>query len=152
MKKTILVAGLLLMTIFTSNAQSTWELIYHNDKNGETVEGNISELIRAIRNGKEIRMAWWFQHPLEEKIKVEHLADAAFLTIASDSIVYGQIKPIYGQIPDFDNAKVTLKENLEWVMIGGTNGKWDTMTRNMTTGETISHELRKTDFKWYVRD
>ncbi len=140
-----------LITSFVSLAQVDWKLIYHNNEEGQGVEGDISILIQAVRDGKEIRLAWWAQSPTDPKRKVEHLADAAFLTIMSDSIVFGQIKPIYGQTPDFDAFTITLKENLEWVLIGGTNGKSDAMTRNTVTGEILGHNDRSRSLKWYVR-
>ncbi len=152
MKQTVLL--ILFFVVFSfAKAQSNWELVYHHDKEGNAIEGNVNDLIEAIRNGKEIRLAWWSEPRAEyPKRKVEHLADATFLTIMSDSIVFGQIRPIYGQIPDFNEFKFTLKENLEWIIIGGTNGKTDSMTRNTVTGEIVSHNARQLPLKWYVRN
>lgn len=129
-----------------------WKLIYENDKSGNTISGNIEVLKDAVRDGKEIRIGWGFQHPSIKKISVEHVADAAFLTILSDSIVHAQIRPIIGQSPDFDEGTVQLKENLEWVFIGGTNGKMDSMTRNTITGEIVDHKLRASSFRWFLMD
>lgn len=147
----------ILVTLFcfvalTTQAQNSWTLVLHNDENGKIVSGDVSDLIQAVRDGKEVRIAWWGQSPSDPKRKVEHLADASFLTIMSDSIVFGQIEPIYGQVPDFNEFKITLKENLEWVIIGGTNGKSDAMTRNVVTGEIIGHNARNRPFKWYVKN
>ena len=96
----ILSALLLCLTTTSSYAQD-WELVYQNDAQGKTVFGTIDNLKSAVRQGHEIRIGWGFQHPEIEKVSVEHIADAAFLTIQSDSIVYAQIRPIYGQTPDF---------------------------------------------------
>ncbi len=150
MKSTIFT--ILLLAAIVTQAQVSWTMVYHNDSEGKRENGNIGDLIEAIRNGKEIRMAWWAQSPSNPKRKVEHLADASFLTIMSDSIVFGQIEPIYGQTPDFNDFTVTLKENLEWVMIGGTNGNSDAMTSNTITGEILGHSKRKRAFKWYVKN
>ena len=129
-----------------------WKVIYENGAEGRALQGNIDELKEAIRLGEEVRIAWGFQHPQQKDIRVEHLADASFLTIQSDSIVHAQINPIYGQSPDFDQGIILLKENLEWVFIGGTNGKMDSMTRNTITGEIVNHSMRNSRFKWYVRN
>ncbi len=150
MRVAILIVWLFIPSIVP--AQDNWTLVYHNDPEGQSVQGDISDLIQAVRDGKEIRLAWWAQSPADPKRKVEHLADATFLTIMSDSIVFGQIEPIYGQIPDFNEYTITLKENLEWVMIGGTNGSSDSMTRNTITGEISGHNKRNLSFKWYVRN
>lgn len=127
------------------SAQDSWRLVYHNNEDGEAVEGQISDLITAVKEGKEIRMAWWGR-------RVYHLSDASFLTILTDSVVFGQIKPIYGQTPEFTDYTITLKENLQWSMTGGTNGKSDAMMTNTATGEIAGHNARKRAFKWYVRE
>ena len=149
MKKSLLILALFV----TSFCQAQeWKLIYHNDADGKAISGQIADLIQAVRDGKEIRMAWGGQSPNDPKRKVEHLANAAFLTIMSDSIVFGQIAPIYGQTPDFNEFSITLKENLQWVMIGGTNGKSDASMTNQKTGGVVGHNARERWFKWYVKD
>lgn len=152
MKCTILLLiPICFLSISTLRSQD-WQLIYQNDDNGNAVFGELTALKNAIRTGKEIRIAWGFQHPENTVVRVEHVADAAFLTIQSDSIVYAQIRPITGQTPDFENFQILLKENLEWLFIGGTSGAMDTMMRNVITGEIVRHELRKNGFKWFVKE
>ncbi|MEM1340393.1 MAG: hypothetical protein AAGF96_21745 [Bacteroidota bacterium] len=146
-----LVPFLLFFFYISVNSQE-WKLIYQNDDDGNAVFGALIDLKMAVRNGKDIRIAWGFQHPEKEEVRVEHLADAAFLTIQSDSVVYAQIRPITGQTPDFENYQIILKENLEWTFIGSTKGDMDTMMRNKITGEIIRHQLRKSSFKWFVRN
>ncbi len=148
--KTLLTCSMLLISIHLF-AQD-WNILYQNDKDGKALKGNIEDLKSAIRNGKEVRIGWGFQHPTIKKVSVEHVADAAFLTIQSDSIVHAQIRPIIGQVPDFSEGSIILKENLEWVFIGGTNGKMDSMTRNMITGEIVDHKLRTAAFKWFIKE
>lgn len=147
--KTLLTCSMLLLSIHL--LAQDWAIIYQNDKDGNALKGNIEDLKSAIRNGKEVRIGWGFQHPTRKNISVEHVANATFLTIQSDSIVHAQIRPIIGQSPDFNEGTIKLKENLEWVFIGGTNGKMDSMTRNMITGEIVDHKLRSSSFKWFVK-
>lgn len=131
--------------------QGPWELVYHNDKSGKTLAGDVQTLIADVRNGERIRIYWFFQHPTDKTIKVEHLTEAKFLTILSDAVVLAQIDPIIGQSPDFDAQRIDLKENLEWSFIASSNGKCDTMTRNSTTGEIMDHKSRTYEVKWFVR-
>lgn len=139
--------SLVYLTGFTQD----WKLVYHNDADGNAIEGDIEELIQAVYDGKEVRMAWWSRQNEEGVSRVYHLADAAFLTIMMDSVVMAQIRPIYGQTPEFEDYTITLKENLEWVSIGGTNGHSDAMMRNVITGEIVGHNQRKNARKWYVK-
>ena len=148
--KSILLFTLILCLGTVLQAQE-WKLIYENDKDGNAVTGELEDLIQAVRDGQSIRIAWWAQHPTRSEIKVEHLTDASFMTIMGDSIVFTQIRPITGQVPDFTTSKITLKENLEWVFIGGTNGKMDYITRNTISGEIIDHGESQRPFKWYIQ-
>ena len=142
----------LILTSISSLAYAQdWELVYHNDTAGNQVEGTLAALISAVKNGKEVRIAWWSGLNEAGKPRVYHLADAAFLTIMSDSIVFAQIRPIAGQTPNLKEGTMTLKENLEWTCIGGTNGDFDSMMRHKVTGEIVGHGKRKSAFKWYIR-
>lgn len=152
MKKSIL---LIIILFFSLNCfaqdKSNWKLVYHNDSNGKTIEGKIETLIGAVRNGEKIRIYWFFQSQNDKTKKVEHFADAKFLTVLSDSIVFAQIDPIIGQTPNFDLQTIKLKENLEWSLIVATNGKSDTMMRNLVTGEILGHDSMPFAIKWYIK-
>lgn len=143
-KKYLLLTFLFVITL-EANSQKDWKLIYANTEQGVRTHGNITELIQTVREGEEIRLGWGGR-------RVEHVANASFLTILTDSVVFAQIEPIYGQTPEFTDYTITLKENLEWVLMGGTNGKSDAMMRNMVTGEIVGHNSRNRAFKWFVRE
>ena len=133
------------------HGEGNWVLIYENDAEGNSVFGDLDDLIGAVRNGESVRISWYHQSPSDSKRKVEHLADAKFITIMSDQTVLAQIDPIAGQVPDFDKQQITLKENLEWSLIASSNGKNDQMTRNVVTGEIVDHGIRNWGTKWFVK-
>lgn len=152
MNKFILLASLLTLSLSGfAQDKDNWELVYHNDEVGNTIEGDIEVLIEAVREGEEIRIYWSAQSANDKTKKVEHFADAKFLTVLSDSVVFAQIDPIIGQTPDFDLKTITFKENLEWSLMAATNGKSDTMMRNVVTGEIIGHNLVPFAIKWYAK-
>ena len=148
MKKSLLIIAMMLFTTLTYSQK--WTLVYQNDAQGETVSGSLEDLRSAVRDGLPIRIGWQAQSSTNPKIKVEHVADAKFLTIMSDEVVFAQIDPIVGQTPDFDDQFIELKENVAWVMIAASNGKADTMMRNVMTGEVMGHNKRPRAIDWYV--
>lgn len=153
MNKFLLLASLLTLPLSGfAQDKDNWELVYHNDVEGNTVGGNIEALIEAVRKGDEIRIYWSAQSPNDKTKKVEHFADAKFLTVLSDSIVFAQIDPIIGQTPDFDSQTISFKENLQWSLLAASNGRSDTMMRNVVTGEIIGHNLVPFAIKWYTRN
>lgn len=138
-------------SLLPAQNQSKWELIYENDSDGKAIQGNLNELMQAIRGGAEIRVGWLHQSPEQPIIKVEHLANAKFVTIMSDQTVFAQIDPIIGQTPDFKKQLILLKENLEWSFIASSNGLQESMLRNLSSGEVLDHQRRRWGIKWYVR-
>jgi len=99
----------------TSNAG--WQKVFENDKNGQAVFGDKSKLLDAVRLGYPIRIGWGSN-------RVEHVADADFLTIFEGEEVFAQIKSIVGQAPriDGDSLKIRFRTQNHWTKIAGTNG------------------------------
>ncbi|MEO9869127.1 hypothetical protein [Ekhidna sp.] len=137
---------LFLVTSYQSFSQDNWELIYHNDDLGNSISGDLNSLIKAVESGEEIRIAWGSRSG-----RIKHLAEASFITVMKDSIVFAQIDPIIGQTPNFENGEIAFKENLEWSFIGGSNGKMTTIMRNVVTGDILGRNVRKSSFKWFIK-
>ncbi|BFP40266.1 hypothetical protein FGF1_11110 [Flavobacteriaceae bacterium GF1] len=145
---------LLFLLLFTAGfSQTGWKLVYENDAEGKTVNGDLDELVLAIQHGEPVRIYYNSKKPNDPDTYVEHTALVKFFTILNSPegrFVTAQIDPIVGQIPLFDQGHVLLKENLEWSLIASTNGKNDTMTRNVITGEIVGHQIRSWGTKWFV--
>lgn len=143
--------NLALFTALTLGLEAqTWELVYENDKDGNTVKGSKNDLIQFVRDGLPLRVAWWSERPGNPEIKVEHVANAKFMTIMSNKTVFAQIDPIIGQVPDFEQQEIRFRENQQWAMIAGSNGKMESMMTNLKTGEILGHGIRNSAFKWFV--
>ena len=71
----------------------------------------------AVRLGYPVRIGWGSN-------RVEHVADADFLTIFEGEEVFAQIKSIIGQAPriDGDSLKIRFRTQNHWTKIAGTNG------------------------------
>lgn len=145
----MIAVGLLLVG---SLCAQKWGVVYQNDAEGNKMKGSMEALIQAVRDGLPMRVAWSGQSKTDPRIKVEHVADAKFLTIMSDEVVFVQIDPIIGQTPDFEKQFIELKENTSWVSIMSTNGKCDNVMRNLITGEIIGHNKVQRAVTWFVRE
>jgi hypothetical protein len=128
-----------------------WNLIYENDENGKKLAGNLDTLLRAVRKGEPIRIAWQIEHPTNKRLKVEHFADAGFVTILNDTVVFAQIDPILGQTPNIKDQFISLKENTSWAFCASSLGNNDSMNMNTKTGDILDHKNWRTGIKWFVR-
>jgi hypothetical protein len=156
--KTALIVGLSILVSISlfgekkgnqQKVEDGWSLVYSNDENGNRVSGDLGKLISAIRNGEQIRIGWTIEDPTDKSLKVEHSADAKFITILSDSTVFAQIDPIIGQTPIVKDKTVTLKENIEWSFSASSLGNNDSMNINTKTGEIVDHKPFKCGIKWF---
>jgi hypothetical protein len=156
--KTALIVGLSILASISlfgekkgnqQKVEDGWSLVYSNDENGNRVSGDLGKLISAIRNGEQIRIGWTIEDPTNKSLKVEHSADAKFITILSDSTVFAQIDPIIGQTPSVKDKTVTLKENIEWSFSASSLGNNDSMNINTKTGEIVDHKPFKCGIKWF---
>ncbi len=124
---------------------SEWKLIYKNDKDGKAIFGTKEDLFKAIRKGKEVRIGWGGG-------RVEHFADAKFLTITNGKEVFAQIDPIIGQRPelDGDTLRVNFRESSQWTIIVGTNGFSDRLNIDILKDSVVGHRNLTTEVSWFV--
>ena len=93
-----------------------WHKVFQNDEKGAVTFGDKEKLIEAVRLGCPVRIGWGGN-------RVEHVADAAFLTILEGE-VFAQIDKIVGQAPriEGDTVKIRFRTQNHWTKIAGTNG------------------------------
>lgn len=94
----------------TKQREAEWTIVYEQVPGSEVANGSKQRLIEAVRSGKEVRIYW-------ATGRVEHLADAGFLTVFGGE-VFAQVQPIRGQRPSLEvnPPSITLAaEGNEWV-------------------------------------
>ena len=78
------------------SSQAGWQKVFKNAPDGTSLYGNKSDLIDAVRLGYPVRIGWGSN-------RIEHVADASFLTIFDNKEVFAQIESIIGQAPAVEN-------------------------------------------------
>ncbi len=122
-----------------------WQLVYKNDANGQAIYGKKEQLLDAVRLGYPIRIGWGSS-------RVEHVADADFLTIFNGTEVFAQIKPIIGQHPQVngDSLKIAFRTNNKWIKMAGTNGYSTSLMTDYMQDTIVGGGERFTATTWYV--
>lgn len=123
-----------------------WQKVFKNDVNGKVLFGEKSKLIDAVRLGYPVRIGWGSN-------RIEHVADADFLTIFEGKEVFAQIKTIIGQQPqvDGDSLKIRFRMQNNWTKISGTNGFSTGFMTNYFTDSIVGGGIdRYTATTWYV--
>lgn len=153
MKKATLVKGLLGLLFLVALAcqkqdksNSGWQKVFQNDAGGKTLFGDKSALIDAVRLGYPIRIGWG-------STRVEHVAEADFLTIFEGEEVFAQIKTIIGQAPaiEEDTLKIRFRTQNHWTKIAGTNGYSTGMMTDYFKDTLVGGGVdRYSSTTWYV--
>ena len=135
-----------------ANDQHTcgWQKVFANNENGETVFGDKTKLVDAVRLGYPVRIGFGGK-------PVEHVADAHFLTIIDGDIIKGevfaQIPTIVGQNPtlDGDTLKMRFRASNHWTKMSGTNGYTTAFMTDYQNDIIVSgNNDKRRSTTWYV--
>lgn len=141
----LLVIFLLGCTPTNTPSVKGWTKVFVNDENGKALFGNKAELIDGVRSGYPIRIGFGSR-------RVEHVANADFLTISAGEEVFAQIPSIIGQMPSFspDSIKMDFRPNNKWTKIAGTNGYNSVLMTDYMNNEVVNNRSRQGSTTWYV--
>jgi len=131
-----------------------WQIIYINDDNGKPLSGNLDDLKKAVRQGCEVRVGWGIYNEYKKDglklvVKVEHTAEAQFLTI-SKGHVFAQIERIMGQAPSRVNPQMQLIKTHYWHSILGTTGEMNQVYLDHSTVDKSDEYIDNVKMVWYV--
>lgn len=129
----------------SNETKGGWQKVFQNDQDGKAMFGKKDLLLDAVRLGYPIRIGWGSN-------RVEHVADAEFLTIFQGKEVFAQIKTIVGQAPSIqnDSLKIKLRKENHWTKIAATNGYANTLMVNYLNDSIVGGREGYTTTSWYV--
>jgi hypothetical protein len=112
------------MAVFMSIATVTYgaesndyKLLYHQGADTKGINGSIKTLVKAVRNGKQIRLYMNLGF-------VEHSMDAGFISIFKGN-VYAQIAAIQAQRPNRKTKNIELKPYAKHVGLYSTKSPYE---------------------------
>lgn len=150
MNSLIKTACLILIFFCSCKAPDTstegWQMVFQNDANGQVTFGDKSKLIDAVRLGYPVRIGWGSN-------RIEHVANADFLSIFEGEEVFAQINTIVGQAPQKtgDSLKVRFRTQNHWTSISGTNGYSTSLMTNYLQDTLVGGGTDKNiATTWYV--
>lgn len=133
-----------------TGGEASWRLIYQNDSTGHTLYGNKQALIKAIKRGSPIRMAWG--EKLDDGTSDVEFAVPEFTTLVNDTDVVVQFAPSMIQTEYMNAKKSYLKTNppTQWRALMSTDGHYHQFHNDMKTGEVTRIMFLKTAMAWYA--
>jgi hypothetical protein len=159
MNKTALIILVLLTLARVGHAQrkpievkTGWTSVYAHDEKGNHTSGSMDELMNGLRKGYSLKIGWsWTRQLGDSTVTLEHFAEPIFVTIIQQKHVSAIINPhpllknyIDRSKQEFDNPA-----NL-WQCVLTTEGKFNAMVYNRTTGEIVKDWPQRHKMVWYL--
>jgi hypothetical protein len=117
---------------------------------GVSVGGEKQRLFEAVRRGRPIRLAWGVQHPNDDTVSVEHVAEPVFVTVAGDEL-FAQLPEHIAQQSYVDpNAARFDTPSVMWRGLMATTGTFDAVWVDRASGEEVRRVPQRAQIAWYV--
>jgi len=145
----------LLFTISCNQIQqdSNYQIIYKNDKEGNTLLGSKSELINVIRGGGSIKIGWGVKG---KNHTIEHLSEPIWLAVLDESEVIAHLD---GQIlskVDWENLTANYSDSTrlsqEWRVVITTKGEFDAVWYDRNLGKVVRRSPQNHTLTWFAKD
>ena len=127
-----------------------WQLVFQNDFDGNTLGGNVKDLISALKYGSPIRVSWGGMEA-DGSSWIE-FAEPDFTTVMNDTAVVVQFPLSLIQTHYVDPKESFLKTDppTGWRALMSTDGHYHQFHYNLKTGETTRIMYSRTNMNWYA--
>ena len=136
-----------------NNQNSTYQLVYKNDKQGNTVSGSKEALIDAIRLGATVRIGWGSEGKTHQ---IEHLSDPVWIAVLDEKEVIVHLDPQVLSSVDWDNLSANYADSTsadhEWRVAITTKGEFDAIWYDRKKNVITRRVPQKHIMSWYVKD
>lgn len=122
---------------------NNWKLIYYNSNDGETIEGDISDLINAVENGKQVRV-------VVDQGSITFATDAEYLWVFHD-VVYAQNN---GQVSvgPTGNKLNFINDSYYWMFLVNSKGERDMIRWSVGEHKMVGRNKESVSVKWFIKD
>lgn len=145
----VLVVVLLLMGC-KEEASERWQLVFQNDKNGETLFGSKSALCQALKEGKPVRLSWGQR--LADGTSCIEFAEPHFITLVNGTDVVVQLPESLIQT-SYTNSKesfLNTQTPSKWHALMATDGHYHQFHTELGTGKIVRIMYLRANMSWFV--
>ncbi len=128
-----------------------WKPVYKTHADGSVLEGSTQELIRFLRKGYDLRLAWGWK---KEDKSIEHLADPIWIAIINENEVIVHLDPQVLSRVDWENQSANYADSSlfdhEWRVAISTNGSFDAVWYNRVTNKVHRRVPQRHTMTWMI--
>ncbi len=135
-----------------STSSGGWRSVYKNDEDGSPIRGDKDELIRAIRNGYDVRVGWGWEHTIGDSlVRLEHMAEPLFTIVIQEKHVSVVIDahPLLKNYFDIDQQSFR-EGGAIWQTVLTTQGTFNAQVYDRSSGELLKDWPQTHQMTWFV--
>ncbi|RXJ79022.1 hypothetical protein [Arcobacter sp. F2176] len=139
--KKLLKSGVFFTLLFGFTQSFAWQMVYHNDENGNVVSGKLEVLIDAINNGHNVRV-------MREINGIKNVVDADEIYIKDNKVYMTNTRAISIQE---DGTKYKFQPTAyHFFILYDTDGNFHMSRWLVGINQKLSEEYMNVDLKWFI--
>ena len=148
----ILFLSVLLISCQSENKNADYQIVYKNDKEGNTLIGSKEALINYIRGGAEIKIGWGTEG---KSHRIEHLSEPIWIAVLDESEVIAHLNTQVLSTIDWNNLSANYADstllNQEWRVVITTKGEFDAVWTDSNNNEVIKRRPQNHIISWFAK-
>ena len=142
----------LLFSCQPESKSAHFQIVYKNDKEGNTLKGSKAELIKHIRGGSEIRIGWGGKG---KSHSIEHLSDPIWIAVLDETEVIAHLDAQVLSKTDWESLSANYADstlyNQEWRVVITTKGEFDAVWIDRNTKKLIKRRPQNHVISWFAK-
>ncbi len=132
-----------------TSCAARWQEQYRNTTDGATERGDRRALIRALRRGDPLRVAWGSAYA-DGNYTTEHVAEPVFFSIVGGDHVVAQLPEHIGQVTyvRLDDARFGAEPQVMWRGLLRTDGLFDAVWVDRAEGQVVRRLPQRAAVSW----
>jgi len=135
-----------------------WHLMLAHDRDGKLADGASKNLVAAVRNGCQIRVAWGNRRDSQPPRSIEHVAEVKWISVLNDEMVQAQIGDFLINLtalgePSEDHPRRDeyggTQQVVEWRATLKTDGSFDAVWFAPHSGKFVTRRPQRHPMKWF---
>jgi len=136
-----------------------WHLKLAHSEDGEVQSGSKAELIGAIRNGCQVRVAWGARRAADPNMTIEHIAIPGWISVRNSNDVEVQLDgfmsnlAVLGEPPEDHPRRERFggtEKAVSWRANLKTDGSFEAIWYYAHTGELVERVPQTHPMKWFA--
>lgn len=147
---------ILILILIASCKQKTldsgYQVVYKNDKEGNTLLGSKELLINHIRGGAAIKIGWGSKGKTHS---IEHLSEPIWIAILDELEVIAHLDAQVLSATDWDKLTANYSDstllNQEWRVVITSKGEFDAVWYDRNNGKVIRRRPQNHTMTWFAK-